>query len=287
MRLYNGYSYHDIPQVVYGCLVEQGEDAWHLQVPACDFLHSLTQLLTSRVNHFLDPHTRPGTGEVVSARSSGVNSPSNLTRVSCCSPHSQTGAHTDSHLQDLLGEGCHPQPFSGVGQELLLGSTVHEEDDGDEFILLGLHQVLPGGVEPCFGFTKEVSDHVPSHPESIHHSHRSHNPFSQHPPGTPTSSASPTQPILTARDIKRHPHLSDCETDTDDNLHPRQATTRASNLMVTRVPLLAPTLSLLGNVRGELMMNDTKLHRGTQRRLAAARGLADRSGSPLAEVITG
>ncbi|KAK8388982.1 hypothetical protein O3P69_020746 [Scylla paramamosain] len=131
-------------QVVYGCLMEQGEDAWHLQVPACDFLHSLTQLLTSRVNHFLDPHTRPGTGEVVSATSSGVNSPSNQTRISCCSPHSQTAAHLDPQLQDPLGESGQPQPFSGVGQELL-GSTVHEQDDGDEFILLGLHQVtVPG-----------------------------------------------------------------------------------------------------------------------------------------------
>ena len=51
-------------QVVYGCMAEQGEDAWQLQVPACDFLHSLTQLLTARMDHFMDLHTRPGSGEV-------------------------------------------------------------------------------------------------------------------------------------------------------------------------------------------------------------------------------
>ncbi|XP_050706077.1 rotatin-like [Eriocheir sinensis] len=125
-------------QVVYGCLEEQGEDAHYFQGPACDLLHSLTKLLTARVHHFTDPHSQPGSGEVVSTMSSGVTSPSNLTQVSCCSPHTHTAPYHGP--PDTLAGGGEPQPFSGVGQELL-GSTIHEQDDGDEFILLGLHQM--------------------------------------------------------------------------------------------------------------------------------------------------
>ncbi|XP_066980837.1 rotatin-like [Macrobrachium rosenbergii] len=131
-----------IVQAVYGCVEEIGETAWRVQGPACACLLTLTQLLNDRVSHFKDPHLSPAGQQTVTPTSSGIATPStDITRGSCCSPDSSLMGNGSSNNVRHLGDGQDRSgSIAGLGNELS-STSVHEDDDGDEFILLGMHQL--------------------------------------------------------------------------------------------------------------------------------------------------
>ncbi|KAK7067609.1 hypothetical protein SK128_024999 [Halocaridina rubra] len=135
-------------RAIYGCIEEGGDDAWRVQGPACACLLSLTQLLNDRVAQFKDPHLSPSGQQTVTPTSSGIATPStDITRGSCCSSSdSRDGFVLDARNNiRRLGDG---QDRSGSVTGLVHGlsaTSIHEDDDGDEFILLGMHQLTIGG----------------------------------------------------------------------------------------------------------------------------------------------
>ncbi|XP_069941170.1 rotatin-like isoform X2 [Cherax quadricarinatus] len=141
-------------QAVYGCIEEEGELAWRVQGPACSCLLTLTQLLSRRIAHFKDPHLMPEKEEIASSSSSGLNTPNMDINRSCCSFFGgymqNIGAHghvrhTKGKDEGHLGDGPNRSgSFNNVIKDLS-GTTTHEEDDGDEFILLGMHQLTVTG----------------------------------------------------------------------------------------------------------------------------------------------
>ncbi|XP_042205049.1 rotatin-like isoform X3 [Homarus americanus] len=139
-----------VVQAVYGCIEEEGENAWRVQGPACNCLLTLTQLVSTRVKHFTDPHLTPGEEQITTPTSSELATPNtDTTRGSCCSSQGdcmQSLSHlTKGKSRRQLGDGQDKSgSLSNVAQELS-GTTIHEEDDGDEFILLGMHQLTVTG----------------------------------------------------------------------------------------------------------------------------------------------
>ncbi|XP_071513328.1 rotatin-like isoform X2 [Panulirus ornatus] len=144
-----------IVKAVYGCIGE-GENSWRVQTPGCNCLLTLTQMLNTRVKHFTDPHMSPGNEQqMVTPVSSGMISPSgDITRGSCCSSRSNNmqGAGANGHALHTKGSN---EGFIYDGQDRrgsvdsviqeLSSTTIHEEDDEDEFILLGMHQLTVTG----------------------------------------------------------------------------------------------------------------------------------------------
>ncbi|XP_027230320.2 rotatin [Penaeus vannamei] len=132
-----------VVQAVYGCVEEEGENAWRVQGPACASLLTLTELLNMRVSHFMDPHLSPRSQQNMTPTSSGMATPcTDMTRGSCCSSlgdHSENIGKGDINIRHK-GDG---QDWSGSLDSIvhLSSTTVHEADDGDEFILLGMHQI--------------------------------------------------------------------------------------------------------------------------------------------------
>ncbi|XP_042859791.1 rotatin-like [Penaeus japonicus] len=131
-----------VVQAVYGCVEEEGENAWRVQGPACASLLTLTELLNVRVSHFMDPHLSPRSQQNMTPTSSGMATPcTDMTRGSCCSSldHSENVGRADVNIRHK-GDG---QDWSGSLDSIvhLSSTTVHEADDGDEFILLGMHQI--------------------------------------------------------------------------------------------------------------------------------------------------
>nr|XP_045603670.1 rotatin-like [Procambarus clarkii] len=144
-----------VVQTVYGCIQEEGEHAWRVQGPACNCLLSLTRLLSTRVAHFKDKHLTPGKEQITSPASSGeASSNSDISRGSCCSFYGGYIRNTgiDSHIPNTkekdnrqLGDGQDRSSSLNNVTKDLSGTTVHDEDDGDEFILLGMHQLTVTG----------------------------------------------------------------------------------------------------------------------------------------------
>ncbi|XP_068219569.1 rotatin-like [Palaemon carinicauda] len=135
-----------VVQAVYGCVEEMGETAWRVQAPACACLLTLTQLLNDRVNHFKDPHLSPSGQQTVTPTSSGIATPStDITRGSCCSPDgSLMGNNSNNNIRHLGDGQDRSGSIAGLGNELS-STSVHEDDDCDEFILLGMHQLTLSG----------------------------------------------------------------------------------------------------------------------------------------------
>ncbi|KAK3876745.1 hypothetical protein Pcinc_018481 [Petrolisthes cinctipes] len=151
-------------QAVYGCIMEVeggGWAGWRVQAPACSALMAFTRLLITRVNQFTHPHLTPGKDlEGSRAPSEAGSGHESIVRGSCC--FLRGGHYLNDGFRDLGQRQA--EAAGSPGRETLRGS-VHEEDDGDEFILLGLHQLTVPGY--CFHTLQAACPLLASHRPAV------------------------------------------------------------------------------------------------------------------------
>ncbi|CAL4111053.1 unnamed protein product, partial [Meganyctiphanes norvegica] len=126
---------------VYGCMSEDGPSGHRVRGPACECLITLNQQLKTRIDIFRNPHLSPSRHQVITPTSSVVLSLStDMTGGSSTSSSHSLLNHNGADVRPS-GDGKDRSQSSCALSHAISSSTIHEADDGDEFILLGAHQM--------------------------------------------------------------------------------------------------------------------------------------------------